>query len=46
MGGIMMLDETFTWNILVGGMMTLAGVGIVMVRRIQKNVVVDPESVD
>ncbi|MBN8520854.1 MAG: EamA family transporter [Alphaproteobacteria bacterium] len=46
MGGILMLDETFTWNILVGGMMTLAGVGIVMVRRIQKNVVVDPESVD
>ncbi|MBI3452694.1 MAG: EamA family transporter [Rhodospirillales bacterium] len=33
MSGVLLLDEPFTWRLVAGGLATLAGVGIIVVRR-------------
>lgn len=33
---VLLLDETITWPVALGGLMTMGGVGIIMLRRIQK----------
>ena len=35
---VLLLGETITWPVAIGGIMTMAGVAIIMIRRIQKNV--------